>query len=43
MPENKNDEISDDSNAEVLSSEDVIEEITSEENEQEKSVEEIQA
>ena len=43
MPEKKNNEISDDSNAEVLSSEDVIEEITTEENEQEKSVEEIQA
>ena len=43
MPEKKNDEISDDSNAAVLSSEDVIEEITSEEHEHEKSLEEIQA
>jgi len=43
LPEKKNDETSDESKAEVLSSEDVIEEITSEENEQEKSVEEIQA
>ena len=43
MPEKDNDEISDDTSAEVISSQDVIEELTSEGNEPEKSVEEIQA
>ena len=43
MPEKDNDEISDDTSAEVISNQDVIEELTSEEDEPEKSVEEIQA
>ena len=43
MPEKDNDEISDDTSAEVISNQDVIEELTREEEEPQKSDEEIQA